>query len=262
MKKLAAGLVAAALAVVGVACGGDGASGDVSDALLTAAKAAEDAETAHVDMTVEISLGGQDIALEASGEFNFAEEIGSMTMTAAGGVGMPSAGQMEMVFDGTYMYVKGAAFDPALAGKEWGRVDLSSTTAARTTQFNQDPTAYLDWLRGAGGDVEEVGQEEIDGTETTHYRADLSIDSIVDQAPDEEAAEAMRAGFAVFGDVESFPLEVWVGDDGLPRRINIVLEGEGGTDLATDVTVELSDYGVDVEVEPPTDYKELDTLAG
>jgi hypothetical protein len=265
VPKLAARLAAALLLVAAVACGGGGGDGEGggSDTLLAAAAdAAKDAESAHVDMTVDISLGGQDVTLEAEGEFDFTEKIGTMTMNASSAAGMPGVGTMEVILEGDYMYVKGAAFDSVLGGKEWGRINLATMSGAGAGQFNQDPTQYLEWLRGAGGDVEEVGAEEIDGVSTTHYKGDLPIDGIVEQAPDEEAAHSIRAGLAMFGDVDSFPVEVWVDDEGLPRRMTLLMQAEEEDGFSTDIEIDLSDYGVDVAVEAPDSYKDIDSPAG
>ncbi len=264
MRKLATGLVAALLVVAGVSCDGDdgGGSRDLSNVLLTAAETADEAGTARMEMTTEISVGGQDVTLAAEGEFDFANDVGRMTMSAAGGAGMPGVGEMETILDGRYVYVKGAAFEAALDGEEWGRIDLTAAGAAGANQFNQDPTQYLEWLRGAGAGVEKVGEEEIDGTATTHYKADIPIDAIVEQAPDDATADALRSGFAVFGDVESFPVQVWVDDEDLPRRISIMLTGEGATQLSSKITMDLFDYGVEVDVQPPDSYKDIANLGG
>lgn len=265
MGKLTALFVAALLALAGVACsdddGGGGAGGEPADALPAAAAAAEEAGSAHVEMTTEISVGEQDVTLDAEGEFDFANDAGTMTMTTSGGAGVPGV-DMDVLFHGSHMYVQGAAFESVLEGKEWGRIDLTAPGSSATSQFNQDPTQYLEWLRAAGAGVEEVGEEEIDGTTTTHYEAELTVDALVEKAPDEASAEAVRASFAFFGDVESLPVDVWVGDDDLPRRVSILIEGESETPVSTKTTVDFSDYGVEVDVETPDSYKDITSLAG
>ncbi|MDQ4025129.1 MAG: hypothetical protein M3217_06530 [Actinomycetota bacterium] len=261
MRKLVTGLIAALLAVAGAACGDGGDERDLSNALLTAAEAADDAGTVRMEMTSEVSVGGQSVTVDAEGEFDVADDLGRMTVSASGAAGVPGIGEMEVILDGRYMYVKGEAFAAALDGKEWGRIDLTAAGAAGANQLSQDPTQYVEWLRGAGGDVEEVGEEEIDGVTTTHYKADIPVDAIVDQAPDEASAEALRAGLEVFGDAESFPVDVWVDADDLPRRISLVLGGEGAS-LSSKVTVDLFDYGVEVDAQPPESYKDISALLG
>jgi hypothetical protein len=266
MSKPTTILLTALFLVAGVACGGGGDGGggarELSDALPAAAEAADEAGSAHVEMTTELSAGDQDITLTADGEFDFANEIGTMTMTAASGAGIPGLGEMEIIFDGRYMYVKGEAFASVLKGKEWGRLDLTSGGATGTNQFNQDPAQYLEWLRGAGAGVEEVGEEDVDGTPTTHYEAEIDVDTIIEQAPNEASAEALRSGFAVFGDVESFPIDVWLDEASLPRRISIEMNGEGEAPVSSTVTIDLSDYGTEVEVEVPESYQEISGLGG
>ncbi|HEV2757906.1 MAG TPA: hypothetical protein VG318_19265 [Actinomycetota bacterium] len=258
IKKPAILFAAVLLALAGIACdsGGGKTERELSDALLTAAEATEDAGTGRIEITSEVSVGEQDITLEASGEFDFANDTGHMTMSGAG-AGLPGVGEMEMIVDGEYMYVKGPAFEAALEGKEWGRIDLSAAGTTGAGQFNQDPTQYLEWLRVAGANVEEAGEEDIDGTPTTHYKAEISVDSIVEQAPDEETAQAIRSSFAVFGDVDALPVEVWVDEDDLPRRMTVSIDGSGETPVSTHIAMDFVEFGIPVDVEAPESFTEI-----
>ncbi len=263
MRKLAAGLFALALALTGVACGSDdgggGGGGDGANAIALAADKATDAGSAHMTMTMDMTAGGQEVSLEAEGDLDFAGKIGEMTMKmSAPGVGEQS---IDMVIEDKYLYMN----LPVELGGTGGWVRMDMTQMQGGNQMTQDPSQYLEFLRGASEDgIEEAGTEEIDGVETTHYKAELSFDKILDQAPSEEAAEKTRAQLeALGGEVDSIPAEVWIDEEGLPRRmkLDMSVEAQGQTaDIL--ITMDFSDYGVEVDVEPPADFEEIEAPTG
>lgn len=260
-KKLVLGLCAAALALTGVACGdksgGGGSPEQTLNALTAAADKASDAGSSRMTMDMSMSLGGSGFSVEGEGSFDYDEQVGEMRMTITGD-GLPGAQSMEMIVDGEYLYVK---TPPGLGTPGWTRMDMSEV-AGGTSQFSQDPTQYLDFLRGAGEDIEEVGTEEIDGVSTTYYKADLSLEAIIEQAPEDEA-EALRSQLESLGGDETIPSEVWIDEDGLPRRIKLTMHVESeGQSADMTITMDLFDYGTEVDVEPPADYEEITAPAG
>ena len=91
----------------------------------------------------------------------------------------------------------------------------------------------------------------------------------VEQAPEssrdelEDALSQMRA----MG-LERWPMEVWVTDEGLPVRM--VMETPVQQGLEVRVQIDLTDFGIDVDIEPPpsedtlvvTDITDLNELLG
>ncbi|HYP23152.1 MAG TPA: DUF6612 family protein [Actinomycetota bacterium] len=265
MRKLAAGLFAMALAITGVACGeeGGGGGGDSVDALALAADKATEAGTATMTMTMEMSAAGQTVSVDAEGELDFANELAEMTMTMAV-PGTPGEQTIKMVMEGNYIYME---LPPELGGTgDWVRMDASAIPGAATNpQMSQDPSQYLEFLRGASEDgLEEVGTEKIDGDETTHYKAELSFEKILDQAPDEEAADEIRAQLEQFGgEVDSIPADVWIDEEGLPRQMKLDMSMEAqGQSIEMLITMGFSDYGAEVDIEPPADYEEIEAPTG
>lgn len=267
MRKLLAGLFALALALTGVACGeesgGGGGSAQSIDALAAAADKAAEAGSAHMTMTMEMDVSGQSVSIDAEGDLDFVNESGAMTMTmSAPGVGPDQS--IDMVLDDTYIYMK---MPPELGGTGgWIRMDMTDMTGVGSqNQIAQDPSQYLEFLRGASeGDVEEVGTEEVGGVSTTHYKADLSFEKMLEQAPDQEGADEIEAQLeSLGGAIDSIPSEVWIDEDGLARRIKLDMsvEAQGQTaDIL--ITMEFSDYGVEVDVEPPAKFEEIEPPTG
>lgn len=262
MRKLLAG-VCLAVALTGVACGEKTGGAEDANALAAAADNAIEAGSARTTMEMTMDVGRREVSAEGEGEIDFAEDIGSLTMTMSG-AGLPEGVEMDMVMDGQYRYMK----LPAQLGGDggWMRIDLGDTPAfAAGSQFNQDLSQYLDFLRGASeGDIEEAGTEEIRGVPTTHYKATLSFDRIIDQAPDQESADELRTEFdSLGGDEGSIPAEVWIDHDGYPRRVKVTMSVDvGGEAVETRMSFDLFDYGVEVDVEPPEDFEEIALPAG
>ena len=270
-KKSAALLLTALLALGGLACGdpegsGNGNGGERLDALVAAADAVADAGSSRMEMRMVMDAG-QKISIDAEGLFDFEEQIGSMEMTfEAEGFPMSEGDEpTQMIVDDQYVYVKGGLVTAGYgAGQGWIRMDVSSMPGVGANQFNQDPTQYIEFLGGAGADIEALGSEEVRGTPTTHYRAEVDLAKVLEQTADPEEMEAVKEQLEAAG-VETIPTEVWIDDDGLPRRMEMIMEMKGGgapQDVTMTVTVDLFDYGVDVNVTPPKDFQDVGAPAG
>jgi hypothetical protein len=203
---------------------------------------------------------------------------------------------MEMVGDASEQYIRSAIFDHAIElqpdafgpagedlaqlGDQWGRIDLGALGDAvpadvqeAVTGQGTDPSAFFDLVAAAEG-VEELGDDEIDGVAVTGLSADVGFaDMLESSGADAEAlAEAMPGGdmeqvMGAMGDL-TMPLEVWVDDEGLVRRMSYELdmeelataldipEEELGEDdrFALGYTVDVTDYGADdIDIRFPED---------
>ena len=127
-----------------------------------------------------------------------------------------------------------------------------------------DPASYLESLSDAGGSAEVVGPEEIRGIATTRYRVPID-DTWRDQLSAEELAKLEAQGPLPS---ESFPLDLWIDDDGLVHRMSIEVAGtevEGGEDFESmTMTFDFFDFGqpVSIEAPPAEDVTPMDDLAG
>ena len=76
---------------------------------------------------------------------------------------------------------------PSLAGK-WLKVDGSKAKALGGSSSSPltgadgvgDPSAILDYLKGAGADITTVGHEDVGGVDTTHVHATVSAQQALD----------------------------------------------------------------------------------
>jgi hypothetical protein len=113
-----------------------------------------------------------------------------------------------------------------------------------------DPSQGLDYLRGAT-DIQEVGREDVRGVPTTHYKGVVELRRVADQFP--ELQPSVERLIQQTG-IDRVPVEVWVDDDNLVRRMRQSYEGAQvgpGASMDMTSTVELYDFGTKVDVSPP-----------
>jgi hypothetical protein len=217
------------------ACGGVSLGAAVAKAAdKTVAKGSE-----HIALTGTFTTSGQTIRMTGDGDFQNEPMLGQMRLI------VDVAGKqmsLDEVQQGSTVYMRSPLLASLLPkGKSWASVDLQTKTgkelgANLNNLAQQAPADILKALRDAGS-VTKVGDETIDGTKTTHYRATIDPKKIVQgvAAPTSQAV----------------PVDVWVGQDGLLRRMTM---SSGGTA----VTMNLSNYGEPVNVQVPSASESID----
>lgn len=273
--------VLAILAVLVPACG----QGQSPAAVLGAVPdQVDEAGSSRFSMQIEMEspdLPGGSATMTAEGEGRWDPPLVHMTMDMSSLMqGVPGAGDatMEMILDDTIMYMRMDLMQRMLPeGKTWISMDLETAGEQAGLDLSQlmqagtnDPSRSLEVLRGvAEGEVEEVGTEEVRGEPTTHYRATIDMERAIERMP-EETREDFRVLMEEAGFPDTLPVEVWMDDGGLPRRYvqsqELTPPGAGSA-LQQTITMEMFDYGAEVDVEPPpaeetVDASELGTGAG
>jgi len=217
-----------------------------ADALRSAPDAIAEAETARLEMTAEV-LGpdGEPFTVSSSGAFDRAAEQLSVALEPGGPLEL---GPMQLVIDGDDAYVGTSLLRDELTWYSVPADQLQASTGDLFDRTTQDPTSVLEVLRGVSDDVTTVGTEEVRGEATTHYAATVDVaEALAAAAP--ESRDALDAQVDdLLGGLESIPVDVWVGDDGLLHRFQVAVEGQGAE--AT-LTLELFDHGDDVDIEVP-----------
>jgi hypothetical protein len=254
--RLAALLTVLALALTG--CGG----ADAQQLLDGAVEALEEAGTSSFRMTVE-TIGAESTPFVAEG----AQDLTTGALRMAIDLGEAST-QTETLLLGTEVFIRSPLFEIFTGdGSTWVRVDLEAGAeeqgfeAGALVGDQTGPAALLAQLDGASDDLEELGTEEIRGARTTHMRVLVDTGAAIEQA-DPAVREQLRAYAEASGLPESYPMELWIGDDGLVRRIRTVLDvpGRAGQEdgVTQQTTLELFDFGVNVDLDPPLPEETVD----
>ena len=269
---LVAPIVALALAA---GCGEDGGDGEnrakqaeertPADAVLAAATTTAEVRTARIsfDAAMEVSglpepvnFTGEGAADFASGQSRLTLDMSEFAEAFGGQLGDSAGWKGEAVYDADVIYMRLPALTKLLPGaKRWLKINEGTLLEQGGTQFSSpDPVEFVQFLRAAGRDVKVVGEEDVRGTPTTHYGATVDTDALPRAVPPDARAEAEAYArrLRAMG-VETIPLEAWIDDEGVARRMRVEFNdmqaGGRRTDIAS--SIELFDLGAPVRVELP-----------
>ncbi|MBF8193861.1 LppX_LprAFG lipoprotein [Nonomuraea sp. K274] len=177
-----------------------------------------------------------------------------LTLDTVGMGGRSLPGGARAVLQGDNVYVKVQALNDLVgATKPWIKVSLSEVgDSAQVNQYlsqiQQFDLANVTKLVTASQDVQSVGNESVNGEDTTHYSGSFPVDAAVQQLPADKQEQA-RTNLAQVKDDVKF--DVWVAADGLPRKLAM----SGGKEGATlDATLFFKGYNEPVNIAaPPAD---------
>lgn len=246
LPLLAAAVLLALIGVITAATGGDDDLGDPLGRLQAAPSVMRDTGSARMTMSMAMDMGSMSMDVDAEGLVDF--------VTGAGTFSMDLMGQtMEMRTDGETMWMRLPAIARPTAATEWIEMPMAAVPGAQASQpmpgIGSD--SYFDALLGVTGEVEDLGREEVNGVETTRYRFTVDLAEALERV-DAEDRDEMEAAFAQAGDVTEMPVEAWLSDDGVPiRQVMTFAADQAGTAMTMRMQIDLSDFGVEVDVQPP-----------
>ena len=285
-----------AVALLAAGCGGSETALPQLESLSAVTSASKAADSVAFEMELEQQALGMDLTITADGAFDNAANRGRMRMDLSAlaelmsgfgkafGAGEgeipdeladPEAWKIDVVVDGTKVYLRAPMLGSQLGGKEWVGGDAAELARSQGTDLGQigsiassDPREALDALEAVSGGLEAVGREEVRGVETTHYRTTIDPAKIPGEAAAAGASGDLLAGLTgALKQVQlaEIPVDVWVDDDGLLRKYTLSLDLEqSGQKIAMALRLELFDYGAAVELDlpDPADVADIATLQG
>ncbi|MCP3934068.1 MAG: hypothetical protein GY708_01715 [Actinomycetia bacterium] len=177
-----------------------------------------------------------------SGEGRFVIDMSSMLESVpAEATEMFGDGKVEVRTVGSVAYMKFPAMAQMMgSSSEWVAfpADLTGDAVGSMGLAFEDPAMIMEDLRAATS-VTELRRQTIGEIETTMFEIELDTEQIDPLG-------------LVSGDM---PLLVWIDDHGVLRRIEVQFDMMG---MTGGVVVELFDFGVEVDVEAPSDYMTID----
>jgi len=235
MRRRALAAVCVALLVVTAGCGAlggdEGPSVSVDDeppVQQRVADATEDVTTYGVDFRMNLTANGETLQLTQTGVYNRTSERARLNVSV---YGTPATSY----FDGETAYVN--------AGGRWQVQDRSGSGVWGENGTLARQRALLD-----AGNVSIVGNETVDGVETTVYAVDADPAAF-------ESLLGQGAGTTGGVAVQSASYRLYVADDSdLPRKavLSTAVTAQGQSSRAN-VTILFSDYGEPVHVTVPED---------
>jgi hypothetical protein len=249
-------LTSLALIAVAGALTGCGVRNSV-DPVAAAATKSQGSGGYKATMSVSIASGAAQVTMTARGTFD--KDEGELSIDLPGSAGTMHV--INVVEDGDPVVYMSLGFltGQLSGGKSWVRLDLEKAGKAAGIDFSQlmsaaagqNPTQALELLR-ANGDFSVVGQESVDGVDTTHYHG--SVDLAKAAAASGATADIVKR-LIDLGAPSQVPVDVWVDDAGFVRQYKTSYDQTfGGQAVSMGMTMNMSDYGTPVEISaPPAD---------
>lgn len=181
-------------------------------------------------MVMDLTIAGQ--AMTAQGEVDYSGNTPAMAMTLSGGMAGGEGMELRLLDDIMYVKMPGAG-GKFLAMDLTDEANLPPGMGGMLDQLDPNKT-FAEFSKGLTA-VSLLGEEEVDGVATRHYR--LTIDPAkVESLRDPAIAGAMP---------KSLQTEVWLDDDNLMRQMKLDIPNSGG------ITARMSGYGEPVTIEKP-----------
>jgi hypothetical protein len=232
-----------------------------SDALALLDRASRDLTKESFEATFSMTMDDGTTSMSIDGDMAFDPRTrlarSSMVMVD------PSSGQtitMETITDGRDVYLRSDLMP--IPGNRWLKIDASGFGAgeglAGGASGAGDPASFVAFLQGID-DVEVVGTETVNGTETTHFRGTVDFDRLLDQVPAGQREE-LETGVDdiehTFGATD-MDLEAWVDAEGIPQRL---VFGSGNPDGAGTFRMQMDivAIGGEVDIEIPKKHEVTD----
>ena len=245
LRKVALGL--AVFLVVG--CGERNAP-DHEKVLRRAADRADAEKTVRGEVRVD---------LKSKSEGNL-EMVGTGTSTVTGNrlrfryrysrlPGFEGGLDADLIIVGKRAWMGGAQIEEALpAGKRWLRLS-DPTLGTDSLTFSQT----FELMRETGG-IKDLGRERVRGRPGRHYKGKMDVEAAA-EAMREKGADSPAVKRLEDSSIEEIPLDVWIGDDGRPARLEIQMAFEGER---VAMTFDILSWGTEVKADPPPAREVID----
>jgi hypothetical protein len=257
-----------ASSVVAIGCGSDDLS---SESVAEAAEKTRDEGTAKIAFTIRAS--GLDLPQEMTVRGSGITALDELTMDVTmdlgpllANAGVEGDGETRIIVLARDVYVRIPSVDgfELPGGKTWvaanvpqilGRMGIDAEGLGALITVT--PSSWLRAL-GQADKLEQVGEKEIDGAATTHYRGKLTLEDSLAALPADRRKRAKKAVdelLAQAGEKDTAtPTDIWVDEDGRIRRMTqrTKIPAQDGTPPGEmTMTFDYSDFGTELSIGAP-----------
>ena len=242
---LVAGVVATGLAgcerepVAAPVAASPSPTGPPAEALVRAAALETDKRgSARYSLTTATTVNGAEVVFTGNGIYDWARDTGQTTYDVP-------VGTVLQRLIGPKLYL-------SLPQQPKQFFVLRSADVANSpVGATVDPTAQFHALAAVTA-AEVVGEQEVRGEPTTHYRGTYDVPRAIRGARGLQK-DALRSSLGAAATLPEAPYDVFVDSAGLLRRVQQTIEVPSSTGgaLTVTMTLELYDFGIEVTVVPP-----------
>ncbi|HET9120673.1 MAG TPA: hypothetical protein VFN72_09065 [Solirubrobacterales bacterium] len=230
-----------------------------------AAEATSNVSGAHFTFTGN-ATGTESVSMSGRGVMNGETNRLSLIMSATGSTAAGTQGfTLQEVVDEGDLYLNSPELGAAFGGSDRWMLVRSEALGnllqadASGGGMSASPSQQLDALKDASYEVAEVGPEQVNGLNTTRYRALLDIGKLTDELKDEVSGEYGEVIERSMDQVSSASVDVWIDSDGLIRReASNTSMGSLGT---FSMTMDFSHYGSHPDIQVPPSSQVFDVTS-
>ena len=183
----------------------------------------------------------------------------TVDMSAVLPAGLGLSPTVTVVSDGDVAYIQMPSAPGA--APRWQKVDTTALTQGATGGLpsSTNPLDSFEQLRSVDAEIEDLGEEEVRGTTTTHFRTRIDLQKVLEAMPEERRPAAGSPTAELFASMEDVPVDVWLDDEDRPRRQRMTFSVPAdatGARPAMEMTMQIEtfDFGKPVSIElPPAD---------
>lgn len=220
-----------------------GPTGSAVTVLKNSGAALKAAGSARTTISYSVSVGGHTQQVSGSGVQDFRTDDAQLVLKTMG-----QSLETRVIGGTTYTRLPAAA---APGGKTWLKAGGAGSASGLT-----DPTQAFQVLGASLGSAKNLGSAKVDGVATTHFSTIVDLSGAA--SGNSALAPVKKLG------VTKVPLQIWVDQQGRPRRITESFSGKSadtGT-VALKLTLGYSDFGVPVKVTAPPASQVTTSLSG
>ena len=252
------------------ACGGSTSPAAV---VRDAGAKTEAQRTATLNFAITSNSSGAPVTSDGTGATDFSAKLVRGTFTVNGVPGVPDGAKADGIVTGQLIYAQllGAAAHPLGLKQDWIKVDLRQLAnipgldLGTITQAGAINPHVVFLFAGGVTSATKVGDETVNGTKVTHYKATVDLNQAV-KALSGDDATLINKDLASYTSA-TVPEDVWIDATGLMRKVTFSVSVNGGagkTPSTQTVSYEFPAFGaaVDTSLPPATDTADLtDVLA-
>lgn len=207
---------------------------------------------------------GQSMTMHGSGLYNARTGRSRLAMELTV-PGLTAPLRFDAVGDRQTMYMRSRVFTEELPpGDRWLATQEGLGNSAQTSlASNSGSESELEMLRAAGAEVEDLGEETVRGVVTTRYRGTVDLNHYADLLREEDKATGAHEYEQLANAVPApIPIEAWLDDGGLVRRMRMVMDiptTTGAPTVKMDLTMEFFDFGITPKVDLPPASETFDS---
>lgn len=269
-RRLAAGAaVGTTLVLALAACGSSGKSADAgpggvklsaNEVLLKTSKQTGQVSSFSADITLDSNAQGHSGTTHATGQVRLRPDValsGTLDKASMGGFTLNSSVPVVLVNNVLYAKIPSqfSQFSSFNGGKQWVKVDLNSVgqkkgvDAASAVQqvANFIDPGNLTKTFTASKDVTKVGDQAINGTNTTHYKGTVTVKDALAQL-DPATQQKLKGLYDKAGN-QAVAFELWADGQGLANKV--IVKAASGKGESTTLTVVYSGFNQKVSVTAP-----------